>query len=133
MSETCRSLVAPLAGSVDRNSALVAHSAASRPSLPSRGAWIEIFYFNGQWCSLSMSLPSRGAWIEIVRYSRPLKPPKVAPLAGSVDRNLMTGRWTKQGPVAPLAGSVDRNMIFAAQSRKPMLSLPSRGAWIEIY
>ena len=57
-----------------------------------------------------MSLPSRGAWIEInVRGVRHQKR-QVAPLAGSVDRNLMSGEYGDQTGVAPLAGSVDRNI-----------------------
>ena len=34
--------------------------------------------------------------------------------------------------VAPLAGSVDRNLANWASSAGQALSLPSRGAWIEI-
>ena len=57
-----------------------------------------------------VSLPSRGAWIEIRRAPLYRKAVWVAPLAGSVDRNL---HGVKGGGapavVAPLAGSVDRN------------------------
>ena len=36
-------------------------------------------------------------------------------------------------PVAPLAGSVDRNKdLTEIQKQQALLSLPSRGAWIEI-
>ena len=60
-------------------------------SLPSRGAWIEICLISCEFCNLP-SLPSRGAWIEITRCSAaPMAMPTVAPLAGSVDRNLVTG------------------------------------------
>ena len=46
----------------------------------------------------------------------------VAPLAGSVDRNISgLGRLNEQG-VAPLAGSVDRNLS------KPTNSIPTRVA-----
>ena len=38
---------------------------------------------------------------------------KVAPLAGSVDRNCMVSPYNKVPHVAPLAGSVDRNQKFA--------------------
>ena len=79
-------------------------------SLPSRGAWIEILKIS---CILpaASSLPSRGAWIEIitegVTYGRTL----VAPLAGSVDRNVQVAGGLRDGRgVAPLAGSVDRNV-----------------------
>ena len=57
----------------------------------------------------------------------------VAPLAGSVDRNYgwvftrSEDRW-----VAPLAGSVDRNGVQVLPITDDQLSLPSRGARIEI-
>ena len=57
-------LVAPLAGSVDRNT--------------------DGSMYYGEWI---MSLPSRGAWIEIGRPGRGCRLRHVAPLAGSVDRN----------------------------------------------
>ena len=56
------------------------------------------------------SLPSRGAWIEIGS-----DPPEKA-----------------KAEVAPLAGSVDRNVVFVVQFGDDLASLPSRGAWIEI-
>ena len=57
-------MVAPLAGSVDRNFL---------------GSWMFARY--------STSLPSRGAWIEICDLSDTIEHACVAPLAGSVDRN----------------------------------------------
>ena len=111
-----------------------------------------IFYFSAH----LLSLPSRGAWIEMRHQNRRPSPETVAPLTGSVDRNLKRIRDAEhKAAVAPLTGSVDRN--FAAQSRKNTLavapltgsvdrnqllrpdvvpvgrSLPSRGAWIEIF
>ena len=79
----------------------------------------------------------------------------VAPLAGSVDRNVVfrfqlaarapslpsRGAWIEMSEmqllrsirgVAPLAGSVDRNDTETLESIYEKLSLPSRGAWIEI-
>ena len=57
-----------------------------KPSLPSRGAWIEISLIQRKNPPLDKSLPSRGAWIEILRgkfdYSHA---DGVAPLTGSVD------------------------------------------------
>ena len=54
-------------------------------SLPSRGAWIEMFY-DPCLPSHEESLPSRGAWIEIGVNSDGIEPGlTVAPLAGSVD------------------------------------------------
>ena len=78
--------VAPLAGSVDRNS-LRADGAGVALSLPSRGAWIEIQRFQARDTAMQ-SLPSRGAWIEIATCLLFCVPTLVAPLAGSVDRNL---------------------------------------------
>ena len=65
-----------------------------------------------------MSLPSRGAWIEMWprRPSTPFWP--VAPLAGSVDRNVTrTCSNLCCNTVAPLAGSVDRNFFVALDNR----------------
>ena len=57
-------------------------------SLPSRGAWIEISRVRSRSLTAS-SLPSRGAWIEISNPARKLSwASRVAPLTGSVDRNL---------------------------------------------
>ena len=78
-------------------------------SLPSRGAWIEIS-MRSKYARLLVSLPSRGAWIEI------------SALPGSM----------RASSVAPLAGSVDRNVAVAQLLHRLVPSLPSRGAWIEI-
>ena len=56
-------------------------------SLPSRGAWIEIWRSTGS-TSANRSLPSRGAWIEITTNCCGATGTHVAPLAGSVDRNV---------------------------------------------
>ena len=60
-----------------------------------------------------MSLPSRGAWIEILCFLCFPPMEKVAPLAGSVDRNYADPRLNEKDQVAPLAGSVDRNKLSA--------------------
>ena len=78
--------VAPLAGSVDRNRNVFYGASTTKPSLPSRGAWIEI--------------PLRFVLCG---------PFGVAPLAGSVDRNKDVRKPMGDLVVAPLAGSVDRN------------------------
>ena len=59
---------------------------------------------------INKSLPSRGAWIEI---------------------SLSTKRSARIR-VAPLAGSVDRNWCVEVAVEKNAESLPARGAWIEI-
>ena len=57
----------------------------------------------------------------------------VAPLAGSVDRNVKAGDLGGFiESVAPLAGSVDRNGLSFPLCWIFGTSLPSRGAWIEI-
>ena len=58
----------------------------------------------------TQSLPSRGAWIEIWSVNARCPEAVVAPLTGSVDRN--SNSLTIQPIyclVAPLTGSVDRN------------------------
>ena len=50
-----------------------------------------------------MSLPSRGAWIEICSRSSGQPRPRVAPLAGSVDRNA-----SSQNVNAPIMGRSPR-------------------------
>ena len=57
----------------------------------------------------------------------------VAPLAGSVDRNQVQPNTSPLSAVAPLAGSVDRNGWRRWDDLSGKTSLPSRGAWIEIY
>ena len=124
------------------------------PSLPSRGAWIEISARHWPTC-WKRSLPSRGAWIEIyaVQSHRHGKH-RVAPLTGSVDRNRFRRPAASRSVVAPLPRGVGRNGKRPTDSRPPLggpppggggwnsytpsdedgdsLSLPSRGAWIEI-
>ena len=145
--------VAPLAGSVDRNDKEKQRFLEVTPSLPSRGAWIEMGRCHA--CGVrNESLPSRGAWIEICSSRRPRWMDWVAPLAGSVDRNktcfCMVGRgagslpsrgaWIEIGPAVPPGG--DRESLpsrgawieikWGSLSVLSMWSLPSRGAWIEI-
>ena len=58
-------VVAPLAGSVDRNFGEDEATARRMVSLPSRGAWIEMGICLPHLIPTHPSLPSRGAWIEI--------------------------------------------------------------------
>ena len=124
--------VAPLAGSVDRNTVCRSFCAAlavaplagsvDRNSLHRKNIRVPL-----------RSLPSRGAWIEILRGKAAQAVQLVAPLAGSVDRN--GGIYidpTFERNVAPLAGSVDRNPTGTSRPGGAAASLPSRGAWIEI-
>ena len=54
------------------------------PSLPVRGAWIEMMYSSSM-VRTSVSLLVRGAWIEIKWETANLAARTVAPRAGSVD------------------------------------------------
>ena len=78
-------------------------------SLPSRGAWIEIFCLEHDhgWAG---SLPSRGAWIEILP-SLPHRP---------------------CGACRSPRGERGLKLMGRAGRRDLAASLPSRGAWIEI-
>ena len=76
------------------------------PQLIKQMLLMVIFYFSAH----LLSLPSRGAWIEI---------------KGGNQSTLCL-------KVAPLAGSVDRNNTGVDSSGRVVTSLPSRGAWIEI-
>ena len=124
-------------------------------SLPSRGAWIEIL-LSRLINQAIQSLPSRGAWIEMsLRFLlSPLSRRRslhgerglklcpvlmfafshiVAPFTGSVDWNSFTQLTQPYSfQVAPFTGSVDWNRQTNWVSLWHILSLPSRGAWIEI-
>ena len=83
--------VAPREGSVDRNRTLCRIQQIQTPSLPARGAWIEIDV-------------RRAARMYII----------VAPREGSVDRNTRRLKSIKRAlKVAPREGSVDRNWMGA--------------------
>src|SRR5699024_12033721 len=71
------------------------------------------------------SFPTRRS-SDLSRYS--FHVPTVAPLAGSVDRNIRVPKQKAPRRVAPLAGSVDRNLNCRDLRFCKLLSLPSRGA-----
>ena len=56
---------------------------SARPSLPVRGAWVEIRGLSGV-NAVILSLPVRGAWVEIAVQCAKLYRRRVAPRAGSV-------------------------------------------------
>ena len=120
--------VAPLAGSVDRNSNGLGKLTVGKLSLPSRGAWIEILTPPPNLPLNMMSLPSRGAWIEIKPNCLALLMVAVAPLAGSVDRNIVVTSLRGLSPVAPLAGSVDRNDEINPDKMKEVKVAPLAGS-----
>ena len=80
-----------------------------------------------------MVAPLAGSVDRNVFYSLYLGGSGVAPLAGSVDRNHAGDGYRLILAVAPLAGSVDRNIhALFVQRLASVRSLPSRGAWIEM-
>ena len=81
-------------------------------SLPARGAWIEMPFFQRAPEAAVKSLPARGAWIEIFLHSRKNDPPESRSPHG--ERGLKY-----PAPLSP--------------ARLPKASLPARGAWIEIH
>ena len=84
----CTRAVAPLAGSVDRNS-LPFVGSRSLPVAPLAGSVDRNIFGDFIEALIYKSLPSRGAWIEISRLIYSMKATMVAPLAGSVDRNVL--------------------------------------------
>ena len=102
------------------------------PSLPSRGAWIEICVRLRSTYFRDRSLPSRGAWIEMADPAAACACSWSLPSRGAWIEMFHALRRAKQNDVAPLAGSVDRNSLYTLYGRYSNLSLPSRGAWIEI-
>ena len=80
-----------------------------RPSLPARGAWIEMSVDHNPRSSIQ-SLPARGAWIEIAFYHSRSK--------GGNRRSPRGERGLKSHPIQG-ALHLDK-------------SLPARGAWIEM-
>ena len=70
----------------------MAYAGRKRParlSLPTRGAWIEIF-LPISYCATVLSLPTRGAWIEICLQFAGNSNLFVAPHTGSVDKNIFS-------------------------------------------
>ena len=75
-------------------------------SLPSRGAWIEIYYLLRR-LNDKLSLPSRGAWIEIRNYAGSVGWFGSLPSRGAWIEIRADSFEKARTAVAPLAGSVD--------------------------
>ena len=138
---------------MDRNFAALQSVRTELSSLPSRGAWIEMYQSLRQQherivAPLAGSVdrnptevsgtprlcvaPLAGSVDRNISRSSPTSDIIVAPLAGSVDRNSYISRLRMSLMVAPLAGSVDRNGLNVLLWIMNLWSLPSRGAWIEM-
>ncbi len=124
-----------------------------RPSLPTRGAWIEMRQERG-WSTYKRrsphgerglksgecvsvlltveSLPTRGAWIEILWYLSNAPPVPSLPTRGAWIEIFSSGNLsstlTRRSPHG------ERGLKFRSDKpqAKPFRSLPTRGAWIEI-
>ena len=93
-----KTIVAPHAGSVDRNHSFVNNYFAKILSLPTRGAWIEISQRITVLFGATGSLPTRGAWIEMS---------KVADMNATAASLPTRGAWIeiRQSLDSPLFGS----------------------------
>ena len=123
--------VAPFTGSVDWNRPIPPGNHNVLWSLPSRGAWIEIISIDDS-ISDNTSLPSRGAWIEMQYLLRTAVFYMVAPFTGSVDWNCNESHQRRGVRRRSLHGERGLKFIGKKENLRECLSLPSRGAWIEI-
>ena len=100
-------------------------------SLLSRGAWIEIIYLFAL-KNFPRSLLSRGAWIEIVNPSEYLK--NLYRRSSHEERGLKSGDYDKNNPRTGRSSHEERGLKshHTLQKFRYLLSLLSRGAWIEI-
>ena len=101
----CIEIVAPLAGSVDRNADDGTKDKLGEDVAPLAG-------------SVDRNMPDR----VVELYSR------VAPLAGSVDRNNLDHIQVFEATVAPLAGSVDRNPVVPLKNGQDGKVAPLAGS-----
>ena len=124
--------VAPLTGSVDRNMPMARPCIRLTPVAPLTGS-VDRNFKPGSPARCQVVAPLTGSVDRNCAVTGRMGTPSVAPLTGSVDRNAdrLAGRGHRPG-VAPLTGSVDRNRFNHDRAQKDFLSLPSRGAWIEI-
>ena len=111
--------VAPLTGSVDRNNENEKHEKHHQIVAPLTGSVDRNKGGMKKYCKENESLPSRGAWIEIFMASLIMVQRNVAPLTGSVDRNGSIRTVELNGEVAPLTGSVDRNSFSGPARSRP--------------
>ena len=102
-----------------------------RRSLPSRGAWIEIRKHRYGHETALPSLPSRGAWIEISvllhKKSRRRRSPHGERGLKLIAEPLITNE-TGRSP----HGERGLKWLGDLDDESGVMSLPSRGAWIEI-
>ena len=108
-------------------------NATAFPSLPTRGAWIEIDQPVRLHDLPQPSLPTRGAWIEIslTTTSDSRRPVRRSP-HGERGLKYAACRWKSGRKLSlPTRGAWIEIRISHRQAAAPA-SLPTRGAWIEI-
>ena len=79
-----------------------------------------------------LSLPTRGEWIEICLVEHVSKDVYVSPHSGRVDWNSFLLWVLMLILVSPHSGRVDWNLLICLLLYPSLLSLPTRGEWIEI-
>ena len=106
---------------------------AMQPSLPVRGAWVEIFCTAAIASAREMSLPVRGAWVEIVPPSARLPWRSSLPVRGAWVE--IKCRLQSSQPGIRRSPCGERGLKFIHVGHGSVLvsgSLPVRGAWVEI-
>ena len=100
-------------------------------SLPMRGAWIEIPY-SPQAKNLTLSLPMRGAWIEMLIIPRRTASANCRSPCG--ERGLKFSDLVRLTLLPCRSPCGERGLKYVDKSFSFMtaMSLPMRGAWIEI-
>ena len=107
-------------------------STPTRPSLPVRGAWIEMVTMICK-TLLTMSLPVRGAWIEITTARRPRTRARCRSPCGERGLKCDSLRCGCGCSVSlPVRGAWIEISGGSIQAHVLCSSLPVRGAWIEI-
>ena len=102
------------------------------PSLPARGAWIEIVALYRQRAE-RQSLPARGAWIEIRRPPRPPRNVWHRSPHGERGLKLLTHFSILYNVMSlPVRGAWIEIPGYSKNLSCLIASLPARGAWIEI-
>ena len=108
-----------------------ASDVTSEVSLPVRGAWIEIAHNKGL-TRRCPSLPVRGAWIEI--STSPGYKESASRRSPCGERGLKSRRWFHVPDIRGRSPCGERGLKWQALEIHPSLtmSLPVRGAWIEM-
>ena len=103
------------------------------PSLPVRGAWIEITPCRRRFPSSGRSLPVRGAWIEInPQRGGEDEGKRRSPCGERGLKWLAISEWLEKRVSLPVRGAWIEILLQRRVLQDKRESLPVRGAWIEI-